>query len=503
MNLVPNYLSKGWSVFPVPRASKVPKTSWAEYQKRRPTLEETRAWQGGNIGIVTGPISNLAVIDLDGPAAIQKAKELGIDSPVKVKTNRGFHLYFQYAEGIKNSASKIAEGIDVRGEGGYVLAPPSIHPDGAVYHWMGDFKQPLPTFPMGILRSNEPGMRLANQPGWIGEALDALSEGRTPRLAKLVGRFMHDGWLAADTFKLLEAHAKATGYDSEKLRRLIEDMYGRYPHEEITEETFDEAAYLKDLEARATIGKDGLCTGFRSLDELLGNFQPSELSVFAARSGYGKTTFALTVAEHLRAAGFNVLYFSTEIHKSRVVDKLVCISKHIPFKEVKTGRVSGANLEQLRRYLQEFKQHPITIDATSQPTIEHVRRLVTSGRYDIFIFDHINHVGNDRDTVAKFARGLKHLCKESKIPCIALAMLNEPPRDKNGKEMASLRSDVRECKETLMDADNFLFFTNPFMNKGPIQPVDVMVGKARYGAENDKIQLHVDKTCHRFLEINE
>ncbi|SOH02802.1 bifunctional DNA primase/polymerase [Candidatus Kuenenia stuttgartiensis] len=117
-----------------------PKPTWRPYQKRKPTQDELQKWFGNgskrNIGIVTGTISGIAVVDLDGREAIQLAKDLELpDTPV-VKTARGYHLYYRYRPGIRNFQKRDdLPGIDVRGDGGYVVAPPSIHTSGVQYAW--------------------------------------------------------------------------------------------------------------------------------------------------------------------------------------------------------------------------------------------------------------------------------------------------------------------------------------------------------------------------------
>lgn len=144
---------KNFSVIPligkIPDASVLPKetnekgelkATWKPFQKRKPTRAEIEKWFSSgnrNIGIVTGSISGIAVVDLDGAEAIQLAKDLELpDTPV-VKTARGYHLYYRYRPGIRNFQKRDdLPGIDLRGDGGYVVAPPSIHTSGVQYAWV-------------------------------------------------------------------------------------------------------------------------------------------------------------------------------------------------------------------------------------------------------------------------------------------------------------------------------------------------------------------------------
>jgi hypothetical protein len=98
-------------------------------------------------------------LDFDSDAAVDflldKEDFRGQFDSFTVKTARGWHLYFQYPEGleIRNSTSKVGPGIDVRGEGGYCIVPPSIHPSGATYVQRSESTEsPLLPAPNWLLR---------------------------------------------------------------------------------------------------------------------------------------------------------------------------------------------------------------------------------------------------------------------------------------------------------------------------------------------------------------
>jgi len=133
------YLENGFYVFPLMPKTKIPLTQNG-FKDASNDPKQIKSWYrqypNANIGIATGEISGLLVIDLDG-------KELPKEWPLmsgalKVKTSRGWHFYFKYPEG-QNIASRIkvnGHNIDVRANGGYIVAPPSIHPDGGRYEFI-------------------------------------------------------------------------------------------------------------------------------------------------------------------------------------------------------------------------------------------------------------------------------------------------------------------------------------------------------------------------------
>lgn len=113
---------------------KRPLVPWTGYQKHLPTKEEVHHWfttnPDANIGIVTGKVSNLVVFDLDSPEAqVYAEEEGGFPETAKVKTGKGYHIYMKYPGfEVKNRVNKNLA-IDIRGDGGYVVAPlPSTGP---------------------------------------------------------------------------------------------------------------------------------------------------------------------------------------------------------------------------------------------------------------------------------------------------------------------------------------------------------------------------------------
>lgn len=149
------YLSNEWSVIPLLPNSKTPPFPWGRYQKTRATEEEAIAWFASgraNLGIVTGEISDLTVVDCDSDAAIALVESLGLPPTWTVQTARGRHYYFRYQPGSRNFQKRDdLPGVDLRSEGGYVVAPPSIHDKtGAVYRWIID-SGPLAELPAWVL----------------------------------------------------------------------------------------------------------------------------------------------------------------------------------------------------------------------------------------------------------------------------------------------------------------------------------------------------------------
>jgi hypothetical protein len=94
-----------------------------------------------NIGIATGIASGVFVLDVDGTdgaasLAELEAKHGPLPATATSTTGRGRHLWFATSTPVPCSAGRVGIGLDIRGDGGYVVAPPSIHPNGRRYEWL-------------------------------------------------------------------------------------------------------------------------------------------------------------------------------------------------------------------------------------------------------------------------------------------------------------------------------------------------------------------------------
>lgn len=118
-------ISEGFSVIPLCLDKKRPARLWKQFQYVYASIEELKEWFIDHPfapAIVTGHISGITVIDCDSDEAIQIAADLGIESTMGQRTRRGRHLVFRHAGERNTIAVGRIEGIDRRGEGGYVKA---------------------------------------------------------------------------------------------------------------------------------------------------------------------------------------------------------------------------------------------------------------------------------------------------------------------------------------------------------------------------------------------
>jgi hypothetical protein len=212
------YLGWGWGIVPIESRGKRPLVRWEELQRRLPlrgdVREWFRRWPNANLGIVTGKISGIAVIDVDprhGGAEALAALEreyAPLPPTVAVSTGGGGrHLYFACPGEPLRSRVALAPGVDLRAEGGLVVAPPSIHASGGRYRWERihpPAKAPMPPLPAwlgSLVRSSSGGHPVA---WWRQRVHQPVPEGaRNATLASLTGHLLWHGIDPEVTLELL------------------------------------------------------------------------------------------------------------------------------------------------------------------------------------------------------------------------------------------------------------------------------------------------------------
>jgi hypothetical protein len=198
----------GWEVFPAAPGQKKSHKSqehsgakWGKTIDPEEIRKDFRKWPDANVAIVTGATSGIFVVeadtieghDVDGLASIKALETKHGPFPetrMAVSPSGSIHRYFRHPGAdtyIKNSTSELAPGVDVRGDGGMVIAPPSIKPGAGEYRWLND----LP---------------VAHAPAWLIEATSkkevkkssSRAPGEAPAQAKRKFERHHDGKAIGD-----------------------------------------------------------------------------------------------------------------------------------------------------------------------------------------------------------------------------------------------------------------------------------------------------------------
>lgn len=218
--------SRGRFVFPCLPCDKRPATARG-YKDATIDPDVIRQWwhqePNYNLAIATGAISKIFCIDLDGLDAEGELRKLEAEhgelpATVEVCTARGRHIYFQMPDvPVRNSAGKIAPGIDLRADGGYALVPPSVHPSGRTYCWSVDCTRtfaPAPDWLLAKIAEPASAKKAATPPAeWQSLVHDGVSEGkRNDSITRLAGYLLRrrvDALLAVEIiFAVNEARCR-------------------------------------------------------------------------------------------------------------------------------------------------------------------------------------------------------------------------------------------------------------------------------------------------------
>lgn len=291
-------------------------------------------YQSANIAVCTGKESNLVVVDVDC-AKGGRIEELYNFAPKEVlektlwsKTGGGYHLYFRYPQNaeIRNSTSKLGNKIDVRGEGGYIVAPPSLHISGKHYEFLND--NSVKPFPQAFIEKlNKTETRTENNFS-NGNALQTdfyLEGNRNNSLASLAGKLRHAGLNECEIepalLKINSERCKPPLSEKEVLQ--IVRSISRYDVQPQPQNKFDSDTNAENFPSLFKIQAASVWmenSKLRPVPKMLfGEFWfEGELCILFADTGKGKSILAVQIADSI-SKGMNIRNFRLEAGRQKVL----------------------------------------------------------------------------------------------------------------------------------------------------------------------------------------
>jgi replicative DNA helicase len=318
------------------------------------------------------------------------------------------------------------------------------------------------------------------------------------------------------------------GFDENKsLQELIEEaetrlfeVSQRHVRQDVTSlesilgESFDR---LDDLH-RNKGGISGIPTGLRDLDKLLAGLQRSDLIVIAARPSMGKTAIMLNMALDIatKAKQGSVLYFSLEMSKEQLVDRLLAAEARVDAWKLRTGEgLTDEDFERLSAAMGELAEAPIFIDDTSGITVSDLRtkarRLHHQHPLAAIMVDYLQlmsggsryaNSANRVQEISEISRSLKILARELNVPVVAASQLSRSVESRS-PQIPQL-ADLRESGSIEQDADIVAFlyreeYYNPDTDRKNI--TDILVKKHRNGPVKN-IDVYFDRDKQRFRDLD-
>jgi replicative DNA helicase len=218
-------------------------------------------------------------------------------------------------------------------------------------------------------------------------------------------------------------------------------------------------------EKRAKVnGMQGIPTGFKELDEVLGGWVAECLIIVAARPAMGKTSLMLSFAYYAAQAGYAVDLYSMEMSKGQLSDNLLSMHSGIALWKIQRNKMDWQEQETLKQAEIYIAGLPIHIDDQPRLKGRQLRSRITMGvkkrNTALVMVDYIQIMGeegkrNREQEIANISGNLKAAAKEAKIPVIALAQLSREV-EKRGDRRPQL-SDLRESGAVEQDADVVMF----------------------------------------------
>ncbi len=262
----------------------------------------------------------------------------------------------------------------------------------------------------------------------------------------------------------------------------------------------------------------GVATGFRGIDNLLSGLQRSEFIVLGARPSFGKTSLALDIARHIAVHDNKpVGFFSLEMSREQVVDRLIAAEAQVDLWKLRTGRLKDAtDFEMIQAAFDKLSNAPLFIDDTPSPTVIQIRsmarRLQTEQRgLALVVIDYLQLIQprNNRDNsvqqVTEISRGIKGLARELNVPVLTISQLS---RAVDQREVKIPRlSDLRESGSIEQDADVVMFLYPKDMGGANVPPEDeniteLIIAKHRNGPQGT-VKLFFDKQRASFQNVEQ
>lgn len=259
----------------------------------------------------------------------------------------------------------------------------------------------------------------------------------------------------------------------------------------------------------------GVKTGYRDIDNMTAGLQKSDLIILAARPAMGKTTLVTNLAYNVATKNDQaVLFFSLEMSKEQLVDRMLADAAGIDAWNIRTGNLSDSDFEKLSTAMGEMAEAPIFIDDTPGLSVLELRTKARREAHNrplgLIIIDYLQLMSGSRgmggdfnrvQEVSEISRGLKLIARELNVPVIALSQLSRSVESRN-PQIPQL-ADLRESGSIEQDADLVMFiyredYYNPETDRQHI--TDLIIAKHRNGPTG-RVELYFHPERLRFMSL--
>lgn len=258
----------------------------------------------------------------------------------------------------------------------------------------------------------------------------------------------------------------------------------------------------------------GVRTGWRDLDNMTAGLQRSDLVILAARPAMGKTTLVTNLAYNVATVAKQpVLFFSLEMSKEQLVDRMLADASGVDAWNIRTGNLSDDDFSKLSEAMGEMAEAPIFIDDTPGLSVLEMRTKARRAAHErplgLIIVDYLQLMqasgrsdGNRVQEVSEISRGLKLIAREMNVPVVALSQLSRSVESRS-PQIPQL-ADLRESGSIEQDADIVMFiyreaYYNPDTERENI--TDLIIAKHRNGPVG-RVELYFHPERLRFMSLD-
>ena len=266
-------------------------------------------------------------------------------------------------------------------------------------------------------------------------------------------------------------------------------------------------------------GLTGLPAGFADLDKLTSGLHPSDFIILAARPSMGKTALALNIVQNVALRAHKVIggeprsvaFFSLEMSKEQLVNRMLCAEAGIDSQRLRVGEMHDEDWTHLWDACDTMSRAKIYIDDTAGITAmdmrSRARRLKAEHGLDLIVVDYLqlmqgsgkrNNSGDRQQEVSEISRSLKALARELDVPVLALSQLSRSVESRQVKR--PMLSDLRESGSLEQDADivAFLYREDYYNPETENKHTELIIAKHRNGPV-DTVNLFFQKQFTKFV----
>lgn len=493
------YAEQGWQSFPIKERDKTPIVKWADVA----TTEENMLvgwWDTmpeANIAIACGKRSGIIVLDVDAGHGGYESLTVLFEkygplptTPVSKTGSGGEHIFFKHPGiEIRNSAGKLGKGLDIRGDGGYVVAPPSVHPNGNVYEWeVRPSETPLADMPewmIELLREKNP------QPQAKTESEEIIMGERNNYLTQLAGSMRRKGFTEDGIFAALQVQNRqkcSPPLADGELWQISRSVSRYEPQDEPQVETLvpvsihvmDELE--ADIKAREKDPRDvwGIHYAWDYISLITGGKQLGELIIVGGEPGVGKSWWAHQDALFTAIGNPSkkipetpVLIWSGEMKRKQVYRRfleMLGVNK----RKMLTGEMTQEDWQLFNDAKAIIQASPIYVE--DKPLdLKNVRNFL-SRQVDAFgikqaVFDYdwlINAPGgNEIEKSQNISREFKQITQELNLSVILISSVNKGGMDTTNENVT--KSALSGSGKKIHDADVIYMLTKYNEKRTPIE----------------------------------